>query len=245
MNAAALSVDLNCDCGEGFGAYTMGDDAAMLDIVTSASVACGFHAGDPQIMAATFKAARAKGVAIGAHPGYPDLWGFGRRAQQFSLGEIERLTAYQIGAAQGARGLCPAAASSYVKVHGALSHLATSDPAVAQAIARAVKSVELASAFSPSPGTHLETAARAEGLERRARNLRRSGLYGRRAARPANRAGGGAARYRGDRRSRVAMVKAGAVIAQSGKRIEVGVDSIACMAITRTPSPWRGRSASA
>src|ERR1700736_5395809 len=69
------SVDLNCDCGEGFGAYRIGDDAAMLDIVTSANVACGFHAGDPEIMASTFKAAKAKGEEIGGHPGFPDSWG--------------------------------------------------------------------------------------------------------------------------------------------------------------------------
>ena len=94
------SIDLNCDCGEGFGAYAMGDDAAMLDIVTSANVACGFHAGDPDIMAATFQLAKAKHVAIGAHPGFPDLHGFGRRRLPFSQHQIERIVAYQIGAAQ-------------------------------------------------------------------------------------------------------------------------------------------------
>ncbi len=100
------SVDLNCDCGEGFGAYRIGDDAAMLDIVTSVNVACGFHAGDPEIMAQTFAAAKAKGIAIGAHPGFPDLRGFGRRSLPFTTGEIERLVAYQIGAAQVTLHLC-------------------------------------------------------------------------------------------------------------------------------------------
>ncbi|MGB6656030.1 MAG: LamB/YcsF family protein, partial [Methylovirgula sp.] len=94
------SIDLNCDCGESFGAYSMGDDAAMLDIVTSANVACGFHGGDPEVMAATFRCAKEKGVAVGAHPSFPDLWGFGRRRLPFSAAEIERLVAYQIGAAQ-------------------------------------------------------------------------------------------------------------------------------------------------
>ena len=91
------SVDLNSDLGEGFGTYRCGDDDAMLSIVTSANVACGFHAGDPEVMARTFAVARERGVAVGAHPGFPDLWGFGRRRLPFSNGEIERLVAYQIG----------------------------------------------------------------------------------------------------------------------------------------------------
>ena len=95
-----MRIDINSDLGEGFGRYTCGDDDALLAIVTSANVACGFHAGDPEIMAHTFKVAKANGVAVGAHCGFPDLWGFGRRAIPFSAGEIERLVAYQIGAAQ-------------------------------------------------------------------------------------------------------------------------------------------------
>ena len=93
-------IDLNSDLAEGYGAYRCGDDDAMLKIVTSANVACGFHAGDPEIMARTFRTARERGVAVGAHPGFPDLWGFGRRRVPFSTGEIERLVTYQVGAAQ-------------------------------------------------------------------------------------------------------------------------------------------------
>src|SRR4030081_3082526 len=117
------SVDLNCDCGEGFGAYRIADNNAMLDIVTSVNVACGFHAGDPEIMASTFKAAKAKGVAIGAHPGFPDLWGFGRRGLPFTAGEIERFVAYQIGAATA---LAPYAGARLcsVKFHGPLCNIA-------------------------------------------------------------------------------------------------------------------------
>ena len=94
------TIDLNSDLAEGYGAYRCGDDDAMLKIVTSANVACGFHAGDPEIMARTFRTARERGVAVGAHPGFPDLWGFGRRRVPFSTGEIERLVTYQVGAAQ-------------------------------------------------------------------------------------------------------------------------------------------------
>jgi UPF0271 protein len=219
------SVDLNCDCGEGFGPYSMGDDAAMLDIVTSASVACGFHAGDPEIMAATFAAARARGVAIGAHPGYPDLWGFGRRARQFSLGEIERLIAYQTGAAQGIAAYA-GHTLSYVKVHGALSHLATVEADVARAIALAVTSVDSHLCFLAIAGTHLETAGLDAGL-----CVARE-IYADRAYSDAGllvpRAAPGAVLHDVEAiADRVlSMVRAGGIIAQSGKRIEVGVDSV-------------------
>src|SRR5579871_4138120 len=96
----SLHIDLNSDMGEGFGAWRMGDDDAILDIVSSANVACGLHAGDPEIMARTFSKAKERGVNVGAHPGFPDLWGFGRRIIPFTPGEIERLVAYQIGAAE-------------------------------------------------------------------------------------------------------------------------------------------------
>jgi 5-oxoprolinase (ATP-hydrolysing) subunit A len=136
-----MRVDLNSDLGEGFGAYRCGDDDAMLNIVTSANVACGFHAGDPEIMARTFTIARERGVAIGAHPGFPDLWGFGRRRIPFTTGEIERLVAYQVGAAQ-ALATYAGHRITYVKTHGALGNIAEVDPAVAEAVARAVRAVD-------------------------------------------------------------------------------------------------------
>src|SRR5258708_30081867 len=89
------SVDLNSDLGEGFGRYRCGDDDAMLSIVTSANVSCGAHTGDPEVIAHTFRVARERGVAAGAHPGFPDLWGFGRRRIPFSTGDLERFVAYQ------------------------------------------------------------------------------------------------------------------------------------------------------
>ena len=136
-----MKVDLNSDLGEGFGAYRCGDDDAMLTIVTSANVACGFHAGDPEIMASTFAIARERGVAVGAHPGFPDLWGFGRRRIPFTTGEIERLVAYQVGAAQ-ALAAYAGHRITYVKTHGALGNIAEVDPAVAEAVARAVRAVD-------------------------------------------------------------------------------------------------------
>ena len=135
-----VTIDLNSDLGEGFGPYRCGDDDAMLAIVTSANVACGFHGGDPEVMAHTFRIAKARGVRVGAHPGFPDLWGFGRRRIRFSSGEIERLVAYQIGAAQALAayaGHC----ITHVKPHGALGNLAEVEPDIADAVARAVRGV--------------------------------------------------------------------------------------------------------
>jgi UPF0271 protein len=94
-------VNLNADMGEGFGAYDIGDDAAMLEMVTTANVACGFHAGDPNVMSRVIRAAVDKGVSIGAHPGFNDLLGFGRRRIDMSMPDIEAMIAYQIGALQG------------------------------------------------------------------------------------------------------------------------------------------------
>jgi 5-oxoprolinase (ATP-hydrolysing) subunit A len=135
------SVDLNADLGEGYGSYRCGDDAAMLDVVTSANVACGFHAGDPEIMATAFALAKARRVAVGAHPGFPDLWGFGRRRIPFSAPEIERLVAYQVGAAQ-ALAVYAGHRISYVKAHGALANLAAAERDVADAVAKAVRAVD-------------------------------------------------------------------------------------------------------
>jgi len=136
-----MRVDLNSDLGEGFGAYAITDDAALLDIVSSANLACGLHAGDPEIMARVFALAKQKGVSVGAHPGFPDLWGFGRRRIPFSTGEIERLVAYQVGAAQGLAAYAGHRVA-YVKAHGALSNMAEESAEVAAAIARAVKAVD-------------------------------------------------------------------------------------------------------
>jgi UPF0271 protein len=134
-------IDLNADLGEGFGRYQCGDDEALLSIVTSANVACGGHAGDPEIMAMTFRIAKERGVAVGAHPGFPDLWGFGRRRIPFTAGEIERLVAYQIGAAQ-ALAVYSGHRITYVKPHGALANIAESNWGVATALARAVRAVD-------------------------------------------------------------------------------------------------------
>lgn len=136
----ALTVDLNSDMGEGFGPWKMGDDAAMLGIVTSANIACGLHAGDPEVMATTFAKAKENGVSVGAHPGYPDLFGFGRRNMPYTMGETERLIAYQIGAAE-AMAAYSGHKLTHVKLHGALGNLSQQNRDVALAALRAVKAV--------------------------------------------------------------------------------------------------------
>jgi UPF0271 protein len=158
-----FEVDINSDMGEGFGRWNMGDDAAILDIVTSANVACGLHAGDPEIMATTFRRAREKNVAVGAHPGFPDLWGFGRRIIPFTSGEIERLVAYQIGAAQ-AMATYAGHRITHVKAHGALGNLTQQDAEVAGAVNRAIKAVDPSLICLTIALGHQERQAREMGL---------------------------------------------------------------------------------
>jgi len=134
-------IDINADMGEGFGRWRIADDEALLKVVSSASVACGFHAGDPETMARTFALAKENGVAIGAHPGFADLAGFGRRQIPHSTGEIERLVAYQVGAAQAMAALA-GHRITYVKAHGALGNLTETNHDVAAAVTRAVRAVD-------------------------------------------------------------------------------------------------------
>jgi len=219
------SVDLNCDCGEGFGAYRIGDDAAMLELVTSVNVACGFHAGDPEIMAQLFSAAKARRIAIGAHPGFPDLWGFGRRRLPFTAGEIERLVAYQTGAAQA---LCNYAGASlgYVKVHGALSNSAAEDQAIARAIARAVKLAARDLWLLAPAGSELETAGLTLGLKV-AREIYADRAYTDTGSLVERSCPDAVLHDARDVAARVlSMVSEGAIITLSGKRLATGIDSI-------------------
>lgn len=153
-------IDLNSDLGEGFGPWPMGDDAAMLDIVTSANIACGGHASDPDTMAATVQAAMQRGVVIGAHPGYADRLGFGRRVIPMSPAEITRMVAAQIGALAGIAALSGARVA-YVKAHGALANYAADHREVADAIVTAVAAMAGRPALLAISGTELEQAARA------------------------------------------------------------------------------------
>jgi 5-oxoprolinase (ATP-hydrolysing) subunit A len=156
-------VDLNCDLGESFGAYTLGNDEQILDFVTSANVACGFHGGDPSVMRSTVGLAMEKGVAVGAHPGYRDLEGFGRRFIELSPEEAYDLVVYQIGALHG---FVRAAGGSmkHVKPHGALYNAAAVDAALADGIARAVRDVDPELVLFGLSGSELVAAGEKLGL---------------------------------------------------------------------------------
>ncbi|HVH01485.1 MAG TPA: 5-oxoprolinase subunit PxpA [Amaricoccus sp.] len=156
-------MDINSDLGEGYGAWTMGDDAAMLAIVSSANVACGFHAGDPQSILGTLREAAARGVAVGAHVSYPDRVGFGRRRMNVAPGELTADVIYQIGAL---RGLATAAGTSvrYVKPHGALYNTIAADAAQADAVIAAIRAVDPTLILMGLAGAPVLGRARAAGL---------------------------------------------------------------------------------
>ena len=158
-----IRVDLNCDMGESFGAWSMGNDTAILEHVTSANIACGFHAGDPGIMRATVQAALARGVAIGAHPSFPDLQGFGRRQMKLEPQEVYDLCLYQIGAL-AAFARAAGARLHHVKAHGALSNMAVREYALAEAITQATRDVDPQLVSYAQAGTQLVRAAEKLGL---------------------------------------------------------------------------------
>lgn len=150
--------------GESFGAWRMGRDAELMDYVSSINIACGFHAGDPTIIAETIKTAIKKGVSVGAHPSYPDLQGFGRREMALSPEEVFDIVLYQIAAVKG---ICEAYGIKlhHVKPHGALYNRAAKDPALAKAIVKAVKTLDKNLVFYGLAGSHLISEAEKIGLK--------------------------------------------------------------------------------
>ncbi len=158
-----MRLDLNADVGESFGAYKLGQDAVLMPSITSASVACGFHAGDPGVMRQTVALAAQHGVAVGAHPSFPDLVGFGRREMKATPREVEDFVVYQIGA------LAAVAAAGglrlqHVKAHGALYNMAVRDGAIADAIARATAAVDRSLILFGLTGSELIAAGQRAGL---------------------------------------------------------------------------------
>lgn len=158
-----ISVDLNCDLGESFGAYTIGMDEAVIPLITSANVACGYHAGDPLVMAQTVERCRAAGVHIGAHPGFPDLMGFGRRNMNVSPAEAKAYIQYQLGALLA---FCRASGVSmhHVKPHGALYNMAAKDEKLARAIVEGICEVDDRLTLLALSGSEMLLAAEKAGL---------------------------------------------------------------------------------
>ena len=159
----SMLVDLNSDVGESFGVWTLGDDGHVLDYVSSANIACGFHAGDPQVMLQTVRLAHDRDVAVGAHPGYPDLAGFGRRAMTCTPDEIYAFCLYQIGALAA---LCYAEGVPlcHVKAHGALYNQSARNTNIARALAQATRDAAPGLILLGLPGSRHEAAARELGV---------------------------------------------------------------------------------
>jgi len=156
-------INLNADLGESFGAWRMGSDAELLQVIGSANIACGFHAGDPVVMRETVRLAVANGVSLGAHPAFPDLQGFGRRVMQLTPQELEATILYQVGALQ-AMAAAEGGRVSHVKPHGALNNMACADEAMAATVARAVKALDRELILLAPALSALERAGEAAGL---------------------------------------------------------------------------------
>lgn len=153
-----MKVDINSDLGEGFGPYTIADDAALMEHISSANVACGYHAGDPVIMDRTIRLAKDHGVDLGAHVSYPDLMGFGRRKIDMALPELEAHILYQLGALHALARRADHRIT-HMNPHGALGNQASADPDVAQSVAAATMAFDPEIAFLVLPGSALEKAA--------------------------------------------------------------------------------------
>lgn len=158
-----MDIDLNADLGEGFGPWRMGEDEALLDIVSSANVACGFHAGDPVIMNRTVRMARQRGVDVGAHVGFPDLMGFGRRQMQIETKELVAYVLYQLSALDG-MARTAGHRMTHMSFHGALGNMAAADAALAEPLVRAVADFDPTLTVSTSASRAIEDAAERCGL---------------------------------------------------------------------------------
>jgi UPF0271 protein len=160
----SITVNMNADMGEGFGAYDIGDDDGILKIIRSASIACGFHAGDPNTMRRVVQRAKEEGCSIGAHPGFNDLWGFGRRQIDMRPDDLENMIAYQIGALNGMAAYVGEKVT-HVKPHGALNNMAAENADYALAIGRAIKALDRDIIYVALSGADMEKAGRKLGLK--------------------------------------------------------------------------------
>lgn len=220
-----MKIDLNCDMGESFGRYRIGADEEMMTVITSANIACGYHAGDPLVMDKTVRLAVEYGVGIGAHPGFPDLMGFGRRNMSLSPEEIENYVLYQIGAL-AAFAQAAGTKLAHVKPHGALYNMAAKDLQMAQAIARAVARFDKGLILVCPPNSEMEKAARELGL-RVAREGFADRAYNADGSLRSRRLPGALIEDPQEAAERVVrMVKEGIVVAYTGEEIPMQVETI-------------------
>ena len=218
-------LNLNSDLGESFGAWSMGSDDAMLRIVNSANVACGYHAGDPLVMCKITKLAKDCSVSIGAHPGYPDLQGFGRRRMDIPLAELEAMLIYPVGALAG-MAAAEGGRVTHVKPHGALNNQACEDAALADAVARAVKAIDPSLILLAPVLSELHFAAERAGLQVAGEIFADRAYTDRATLVP--RGQPGAVIHDHDQLVThvLRMLDAGGVVSQSGKVLPTAMDSI-------------------
>ncbi len=219
------TINLNADLGESFGAWTMGEDGALLGVVGAANVACGFHAGDPLVMRTTVRTALAAGVDIGAHPAYPDLQGFGRRPMTMAPAELEAAVIYQVGALAG-MAAAEGGRLTHVKPHGALNNQACEDAALADVVARAVRAVDRHLILLAPALSELQAAGERAGLAVAAEVFADRAYTDAATLVPRSQPGavlhdpGAVAAHV------MRMLEAGAIVATSGKRLPTSMHSI-------------------
>jgi UPF0271 protein len=218
-------INLNADIAEGWGAYDIGDDSALMKIIKSASVACGFHGGDHNTMHRICMLAKAEGVSIGAHPGFNDLWGFGRRQIRMSATDLEYMTAYQIGALQAIA--CYAGLKvTHLKAHGALSNMAAVEEGYAMALGRAIRTVDRDLIYVALAGSEMERAAQKLGLR-----VAREGFADRQYEADGNLASRSipGTVYKDPKAALdqcLRMIESGEVMSRQGTKVKVAVDTI-------------------
>jgi len=220
-----INIDLNCDMGESFGPWPMGADAQVMPNISSANVACGAHAGDPTVMRRTIRLAKQHGVAVGAHPGFPDLQGFGRRELQMDPAEIEDSLVAQIGAL-AAIARAEGVTVQHVKAHGALYNMAVRDRRLAAAIAAAVKAFDPSLIMFGLPESPLLEAGRAAGLRVAAEGFADRAYEPDGSLTPRSRPGAVIHDPQAVVARAVRMIRDGGVVSTSGEEIRVAVDTI-------------------
>ena len=220
-----VTINLNADMAEGFGAYDIGDDTGILKIIGSANIACGFHAGDPRVMRNIVREATRQGVTVGAHPGFNDLWGFGRRRIDMRPDDLEYMVAYQIGALQ-AMAAYAGLEVTHLKAHGSLNNMAAENLELALAIGRAMKTVDRDLIYLALAGSEREKAALELGLP-----LAREGFCDRSYEDDGNltsrKLPGAVLHDASEIRDRVvAMVLDEAIVSRTGRRLPVRLDTL-------------------
>ncbi|MBI2306293.1 MAG: 5-oxoprolinase subunit PxpA [Rhodocyclales bacterium] len=218
-------INLNADLGESFGAWTMGNDGEMLQLVGSANLACGFHGGDPLVMRNTLRLAQENRVSVGAHPSYPDLQGFGRRPMKMAPDELEAALLYQIAALDGMAG-CEGWPVTHVKPHGALNNAACSDRAVAETVVRAIVAYDRDLILLAPALSQLAEAGRAGGLRVVEEIFADRAYQDDGQLVPRSQPGAMIHGAEASLQHVVRMLEAGALVSQSGKRLPTAIGSI-------------------